>query len=234
MISEQEWNSIGWLEEARSLLRWLNSLNSGPALLMVRHSERPEDLDVPTTIMAELTEHGHDVAVEFGRRLPKNLSITIFHSPHVRATQTAERISEGLLEGGGNLNHIGRLNVLLGGKGSIEKIVSMAHDVGFDEFYHRWKQHQLPPDTLEPINDYLDRLTPQVIGRLTQADKNDLHLHVTHDIVIAASRGWFFNIVKEEGLYVPFLGGYGIARTKDIFFGFKGGQEVDVVGDLFV
>ncbi len=234
MISEQEWNSIDWLEEARSLLRWLNGLDKGPALLMVRHSERTGDLDVPTTIKAELTDHGHDVAVEFGRRLPKNWSISIFHSPHIRATQTAERISEGLLEVGGNLNHIERLNVLLGGRGSIEKIVSMAHDVGFDEFYRRWKQHQLPSDTLEPINGYIERLTSQVIGRFTQADKNDLHLHVTHDIVIAASRGRFFDIVTEEGLYVPFLGGYGIVRTKDTFLGFKGGQELGVAKDLFV
>ena len=50
MVSEHEWNTVEWLDEARNLHAWLDSLESGPTLLMVRHSERSEDIDVPTTL----------------------------------------------------------------------------------------------------------------------------------------------------------------------------------------
>ena len=82
MVSEHEWNTLDWLEEARSLLDWLSTLDSGPVLLMVRHSERLEDLDVSSTMGAELTDFGHKIALEFGRKLPKRwqTSITVHTS----------------------------------------------------------------------------------------------------------------------------------------------------------
>jgi broad specificity phosphatase PhoE len=231
LVSEDEWNSIEWIGEARALLEWLDTLDSGPALLMIRHSERPEDIDVPTTIRVDLTESGHDIAVEFGRRLPKNWRTTIFHSPHIRTTQTAERISEGLQEAGGNLSEIERLNVLLGGRGNIERIVTLAHDVGFSEFYWRWKRNELPTETIEPIDDYLIRLTQLIRDRFSKAATNDLHIHVTHDIVIAASRMVYLDLSIDEGLAVPFLGGYGIARYNQKLVGFRGGNPVEVIRD---
>ncbi|MFX1606970.1 MAG: histidine phosphatase family protein [Promethearchaeota archaeon] len=229
MVTEREWNSIGWLEEARALLGWLDSLDSGPVFLMIRHSERPEDIDVPTTIRVDLTKSGHDIAIEFGRRLPKKWRTTIYHSPHIRTTQTAERISEGLQDAGGNLVDTEKLNVLLGGRGDIERIVTFAHDIGFNEFYWRWKRNELPAETIEPIDDYLKRLTQHITNRFSKADRNDLHIYVTHDIVIAASRMVYLDLPTDEGLAVPFLGGYGIARSKQTLVGFKSGKPVEVV-----
>jgi broad specificity phosphatase PhoE len=229
LVTEREWNVIDWLEEAQSLLEWLDTLDSGPVLLMIRHSERPEDIDVPTTIQIDLTESGHDLAVEFGKRLSKNWRTTIFHSPHIRTTQTAERIAEGLQGAGGNLFEIERLNVLLGGRGDIEKIVTLAHNIGFSEFYWRWKRNEIPTETIEPIDDYLKRLTQHVSDRFSKADTNDLHIHVTHDIVIAASRMIYLVLPTDEGLVVPFLGGYGIARYDQALVGFKSGKPVEVI-----
>jgi broad specificity phosphatase PhoE len=233
VVSESEWINIDWLEEARMLLDWLGTLDSGPVLIMVRHSERLEDIDVPTTIRAELTESGHDIASEFGKRLPKNFRVTIFHSPHIRTKQTAERIAWGLQEKGGILIGVEQLNILLGGKGNIEEIVTLAHEIGFDEFYWRWKRNGIPLEVIEPIGDYLERLTQQVTGRFHQAETNDLHIHVTHDTVIAASRSTYLEIAIDEGLSVPFLGGYGIAKIGEKLVGFKGGKRVDVTRNFF-
>ncbi|MHA2149748.1 MAG: histidine phosphatase family protein [Candidatus Thorarchaeota archaeon] len=232
MVSEHEWNTIDWLEEARSLLDWLDTVDSGPVLLMIRHSERLEDIDVPTTIRAELTKFGHELAVEFGRRIPKSWRTTIYHSPHIRTTQTAERISKGLQEEGGHLLDIERLNVLLGGRGDIEEIITLAYEFSFDEFYRRWTRDEIPIETIEPIDGYLARLTQQVIGRFSEAGTNDLHIHVTHDIVIAASMRIYLDTSVDEGLLVPFLGGYGIAGTSDNFVGFKGGKLVEASRNL--
>jgi len=219
---------IDWLEEARALLGWLDSLDSGPVLIMIRHSERPRDIDVPTTIQAELTESGHDTAFEFGKRIPKHWRTTIFHSPHIRTKQTAERIASGFDANNGQLINIERLNILLGGKGDIEKIVTLAHEIGFDEFYFQWKQNKLPPEVIEPIDDYLDRLTQQIVGIFNRADSNDLHVYVTHDTVIAASRSIYLDYPVDEGLSVSFLGGYGIAKTDSKLVGFKDGEVVNI------
>ena len=228
MVSEHEWRSIEWLEEARALLGWLDTLDSGPVLMMIRHSERPEDIDVPTTIRVDLTESGHEIAAEFGRRIPKKWRTTIFHSPHIRTTQTADRISEGIEKAGGNLVMKETLNVLLGGRGEIEKIVTLAHGIGFDEFYWQWKRNEIPTETIEPIDDYLERLTQHLIDRFSRASSNDLQIYVTHDTVIAASRGIYLDLSIDEGLHVPFLGGYCIARSDGKLVGFKGGQLVEV------
>jgi len=233
LVTDHEWESIEWLEEARLLLDWLSTPDPGPILIVIRHSERPEDVDVPTTIRVDLTESGHNLATEFGKRLPKNRRTTIFHSPHIRTTQTAERISEGLQGAGGNLIDIEVLNVLLGGRGDIEKIVTLAHSIGFTEFYRRWKRNEIPSDTIEPIDDYLERLNQHITGRFSNAGPYDLHVYVTHDIVIAASRGVYLNLPTDEGLYVPFLGGYCIARFDEELVGFKGGQLVEVTRNLF-
>lgn len=233
IVSEQEWITVDWLEEARELLHWLSNLESGPVLLMVRHSERPEDIDVLTTIRAEITEFGLELATEFGRRLPSNWRTTIFHSPHARTTQTAERVSKGLIESGGNLIDVERLSVLLGGRGDIERIVDSAHKIGFDEFYLRWKRNELPPDTIEPIEDYRQRLDQHIHSRLSKAGPNDLHLHVTHDIVIAVARGMYLDLSVDVGLAVPFFGGFGVSYIDGELVGFNRGVQVEVTRNLF-
>ncbi len=234
MVSEQEWNAVDWLEEARALLQWLHTLDSGPILLMVRHSERPEDIDVPTTIRAELTDFGHAIATEFGKRLPSRWRTTIFHSPHARTTQTAERISAGLVEADGMLAGIERLNVLLGGRGDITRIVESAHMIGFDQFYWRWARNELPTETIEPIDDFLQRLTQQIGSRFSKAGTDELHIHVTHDIVIAAARGNYLDLSFDVGIHVPFFGGFGISHADDKLMGFNNGIQVDVTGNLLV
>ena len=233
MVSEHEWNTLDWLEEARSLLDWLSTLDSGPVLLMVRHSERLEDLDVSSTMGAELTDFGHKIALEFGRKLPKRWQTSIYHSPHIRTVQTAKEIAKGFQESEGSLKEIEKLNVLLGGRGDIDKIITSAFEIGFDEFYWRWTRDEIPPDTIEPIGDYLQRLNQQVISRFSKAEKDDLHIHVTHDIVIAASKRTYLDLIVDESILVPFLGGYGIASIDGKLVGFNNRNRVNVAGNLF-
>ena len=199
---------------------------------MVRHSERAEDTDVPTTIRSELTDLGHKIAVEFGRRIPKKWRINIYHSPHVRTTQTAERISEGLKEQGGELGEIERLNVLLGGRGDIEHIITLAYEVGFHEFYTKWTQKEIPSDTLESIDDYLERLTQTIVTRYSKAQPNDLHLYVTHDIVVAAARMTYLDLTVDDGIDIPFFGGLGISMIEGKLVGFNKGKQVKVTRNL--
>jgi broad specificity phosphatase PhoE len=233
LVSADEWNSLEWLGQAQSLLDWLINIDTGPVLLMVRHSERAEDIDVPTTIRAELTDLGHQIAIEFGRRIPEKWRVSIYHSPHSRTTQTSERISEGLQERGSVLVDTESLNVLLGGRGDIEQIITLAHQEGFDEFYNQWVQKQIPSDTLEPIDDYLQRLTEAIVTRFSKAGPCDLHLYVTHDIVIAAGRMTYLDLTIDDGIDIPFFGGFGIALIEGKLVGFNKGEQVKVTRNLF-
>jgi len=233
LVSDDEWNNIEWLMEARALLDWVNNLGSGPSLLMVRHSERAEDTDVPTTIKAELTDFGRIISYEFGRRLPVRRRVSIYHSPHIRTTQTAKEIARGFQESEGVLLELEEVNVLLGGRGDIEKIVSLAYETGFDEFYRSWTRDEIPRETIEPMDDYLQRLTQHVTSSFSKAVKDALHIHVTHDIVIAASRESYMDLSVDVGLAIPFLGGYGISRIDDELVGFNNGSPVNVTRNLF-
>ncbi|MFW9838604.1 MAG: histidine phosphatase family protein [Candidatus Thorarchaeota archaeon] len=232
MISEDDWNNIEWLFEARELLQWLGTLTSGPAILMVRHSERFEDIDVPTTIQADLTERGHEIAFEFGKRLSDRWCISLLHSPHIRTTQTAQEIMRGFQEKSESIE-LEELGVLLGGRGDIERIVTLAHEIGFDEFYHHWTQDKIPRETIEPIEPYLQRLSKHIESRFSKAGENDLHIYVTHDIVIAATRRNYLDLTEDVGLAIPFLGGYAITSIDGELKGFNKGKEVKVTRNLF-
>jgi len=104
----------------------------------------------------------------------------------------------------------------------------LAHEIGFDEFYFRWKRNEIPPKIIEPIDDYLERLTQQVTDRFYRTEANDLQVYVTHDMVIAASRSIYLDISVDKGLSVPFLGGFGIARTNEKLVGFNIGDIVSI------
>ena len=97
MNPADEWASIDWLSDARALVEWVNNLEHA-SLIIIRHSERLVNLSPNETLKAELTPVGHQMAKEFGRRLPINKQITVLHSPNIRTTQTAERISEGVID----------------------------------------------------------------------------------------------------------------------------------------
>ena len=101
MNSNYSWDKLEWLSDARSLLDWVVEFENSPAALLVRHSERLVNLSPSDTLKAELTPVGHEMAREFGRRLPKEKKVTLLHSPNIRTKQTAERIAEGVEEKGG-------------------------------------------------------------------------------------------------------------------------------------
>ena len=228
----QDWEQTNWLADAKSLLGWVKRTCDSPTMIMIRHSERLEDLDVQGTIRAELTDLGHRMAIEFGENLPSGRPIIIFHSPHVRTTQTAERILQGTGSKAGDAKLGGKQKVLLGAPGNIERFVAIAERIGFAEFYHRWADGTMDESTILPLNDYLERLIPATIRRLVEAGENVLHIHVTHDIVVAAAKQAFLDLDDDAGLQIPFLGGFGIAKTESGYIGFIQGEEKQLHPDI--
>lgn len=228
----ESWDSASWLREAKSLLRWIKEREDSPTMLMIRHSERLEDLDVMGTVKAELTDGGHALAIDFGKRLPREKNAIVFHSPHIRTTQTAERIIEGLKGVGGNALLGGKVRVLLGAPGNVERFVAIAEEIGFDEFYHRWANGSMDEETIMPLDEYLESLIPETFMRLAKARSNILQIHVTHDIVVAAARRAFLELDSDSGLAVPFLSGFAITKTANGYRGYTQGHEARVRNNL--
>jgi broad specificity phosphatase PhoE len=225
---ETEWHKLDWLADARQLIKWMHQLESGPACIVIRHSERPINLPVQETIKAELTQAGHKMAYEFGKRLPVLKSFRIYHSPSYRVQQTAERIHEGALDAGANSILEGALDTLSGAMGDLEKFVEMASTCGFSEFFNLWMDNKVPEEILEPVDAFIQRFAPSTLGKLQESRKNEIHIHVTHDLVVASTKNRLLHLECPQDLNIPFLGGYGIVLSNGALIGYADECEVMV------
>ena len=220
------WTGLEWLSDARSLLEWTVQLEDKPVMLLVRHSERPINLSPSDTLKAELTPTGHEMAIEFGRRLPRGKKITLLHSPNVRTTQTAERIAEGVADIGGKVSSISSMDILWGPESDYFKFSTLLEEHGFPEVYRRWIDGQIPPDVFEPIDQFVERFATSTIKRMENTESNSLEVLVSHDIVIDIAQRRFLKIeTSAEYFDIPFLGGLGFTKTDDTILGRHRGSD---------
>ncbi len=228
MNSEHEWETVDWLKDARHLVDWVNSQVRNRVMLMIRHSHRLVNRGFQASLTAELTPIGHETSAEFGRRLPTDRPVSIFYSPHIRTEQTAERIAEGLSESGGDLVLMKELGILLGANADPRKYAAFAGEVDWARTYQLWSKDMIPEDTIERMEAYTQRLHPYTLDKITEDSGDSLHIHVTHDMVVAACRWTYLTLKNDPGLDVPFLGGFGIVGADDAFRGFVDGKHTDL------
>ena len=228
MNSEYEWETVDWLRDARQLVDWVNGQADNRIMLMIRHSHRLVNRGFQASLTAELTPIGHETSVEFGRRLPTDRPVSIFYSPHIRTEQTAERIAEGLSESGGDLVLMKELGILLGANADPGKYAAFAGEFGWLRTYQLWSKDKIPEDTIERMTAYTQRLHPHTLERLAEDSRDSLHIHVTHDMVVAACRWTYLTIKSDPGLDVQFLGGFGVAVEGGALQGFVDGNHTNL------
>ena len=228
MNIKHEWETIDWLRDARQLTDWVNNQAGNRVMLMIRHSHRLVNRGFQASLTAELTPIGHDTSVEFGRRLPTDRAVSIFYSPHIRTEQTAEGIAEGLSDSGGSLVLMKELGILLGANADPMKYAAFAGEIGWAQTYQLWSKDMIPEGTIERMKMYALRLLPHTLENLAKDRGDSLHIHVTHDMVVAACRWTYLTIKNDPGLDVQFLGGFGIFRADDAFRGFVDGKHTDL------
>lgn len=72
MISKNKWKTESWLEDARSILEWIEQLPSDfPVSILLRHSHRLHSDNQEELLHMQLTSLGCKMANEFGSRIPK-------------------------------------------------------------------------------------------------------------------------------------------------------------------
>ncbi|NHI83819.1 MAG: hypothetical protein EAX81_05930 [Candidatus Thorarchaeota archaeon] len=214
------WESEDWLTNPIALLKWANGLEKGPALLLIRHSQRLEPREAEKILEEPLTSLGIQMAEEFGRRLDCDKVVSIWHSHHMGAQQTAEGIVRGLMEKGRLVHLRGPNRTLLGPGWDAPKYMTMLKEMGLVPFFDSWARDRIPIEIIEPIGDFTQKLVVRTIGRIMGAPEESLHIHITHDLVVMAARKVFLDIDTTDENRVSYLGGFGIARSNDLLVGF--------------
>lgn len=218
------WETEPWLQNARSLLQWADSVvDEVPLMLLVRHSHRESVRTYQEMAETGITSLGEKMAVQFATRLPKGRGVEIRFSPISRCVRTAKAILEGYQKDGGKVKLEAQLPLLAGPKVTDNNIWLLTGEDGSSvaEFVNDWGNHTYEEERIESFSDYCNRLAYETVGSLRSSSPGTLHILVTHDIVILSARVMFFNEPVTSDMRPPYLGGLGLTIENDRLMAFE-------------
>jgi len=210
---EQEWNSQDWLNGAKELIRWSHSLAGDDSfMLVVRHSHREIIASYDDMVGRGLTGLGHRMAREFGRRLPLRKDTRIFHSYVPRCTETAEDIAEGIRDAGGIVDFVEASDLLVG-----PRVIDpqLWQKIGRDGirvlgFVEEWHSGMYTEQQMESYDKFQTRVVREMIRKLRSAPEGSMHLHVTHDLFLAAAKRAMQTTYASVSDRPSYLAGFGV------------------------
>lgn len=212
-MSNSRWDEEEWLEDARSILAWLQQNESNQTrTLLIRHSHRLHSDDQEELLHMQLTPLGIKMATEFGSRIPDRWNLKVFHSEHSRCEKTTMCIIEGYEKQGRTAENLGPFRDLLGPRVSTS-IGPELRELGIDGFVNAWGKGVFPTSQIEPLENYSKRLWKHVTGNMKGAQPGALLLNITHDLVLMSLRRGVLGVEATPSNWTPFLGGFGIVRS---------------------
>ncbi|MGY5872071.1 MAG: histidine phosphatase family protein [Candidatus Thorarchaeota archaeon] len=206
-----EWDTEEWMYGAKRLLDWISNVDSEqPVLLMVRHSHREMLHNYHDTMNAGLTDLGKKLSREMGFRIPTERKAHIFLSVVPRCYETAEGISEGFQQEGGEVIDMDPLPTLIGPEYSEREVWLNLNSNGENvtEFVNIWADDEF--EGIEPFNEFKVRLMDDTVRRLLSVKDNMMHIHVTHDLALMCTKRILFDRPLTREDREPYLGGLGI------------------------
>ena len=209
------WKEADWPSEARQIIEGLKKFpDNSKIILLLRHSQRnePEEFDVNADL--NLTPEGRKIANVFGKNLPKDKSIRLFHSKADRCIDTAEEIFKGFKEIGGEAVLKGNLLPLY--RIGISMEVFMEENKKYDilEIFNRWSAGLYSPEFWSPLIAYSQEATELMWVDIENAPERSLDIHVTHDLHLLALRfGWFG--IPPSKKWINYLGGFAFSFIDD-------------------
>ena len=213
MLNESsEWEGEDWLHSAKKLVQWASEATPDSRLmLLVRHSHRKTIENHTAQLSTELTPLGYRMSTEMGRRLALDRKTWIFFSFVTRCYQTADEMGKGLVEKGGVVEDLDTLAVLATPEVKDQEFWNELQPDGknITDFVNRWGDGVFE-EMVEPFDDYKGRLLNDTVERLREVPDGTMHIHITHDLALMATKrillGRAVNISDRE----PFLGGIGV------------------------
>ena len=212
MSQIHEWKTEEWLDSAKNLVEWVNStpLHS-KVLMLVRHSHREEIQDHSVQLSTELTPLGCRMSNEMGKRLPKNRATRIFFSFVSRCYQTAEELSKGMKESSVEIKEFDALTILTAPEINDLDVWKELQPDGrnITDFVNSWADGEFG-DMIEPFEEYKGRLLDDLVERLVSDKPGSLHIHITHDLALMATKRILLRRAVNVEDREAYLGGLGI------------------------
>ncbi|MGY5874392.1 MAG: histidine phosphatase family protein [Candidatus Thorarchaeota archaeon] len=212
-----EWDSLDWLTSARRLVQWVNQLpHDSSVMLLIRHSHRNPIIDHTTQLSTELTDLGKRMSFEMGKRLPVHRPAHFFFSFVSRCYQTAEEMSKGLQEVGGSVIDLDVLPVLATPEIYDDAVWGNLQPDGknITEYVNNWADGKFG-DMIEEFDTYRERLLDDTVYRRQNANESVMHIHITHDLALMATKRIILARPLEFEDREGFLGCIGIVNDRD-------------------
>jgi hypothetical protein len=225
-------DEVEWSGPALSLASLSHELEPGlPAVMHVRHSERPE-IRSGADLGVALTERGKEAAYAFGARLTGDRVYRIYHSISDRARETAEGIAAGL----------GSLDVEALIVGAVPFKVNMdverfseylfrdiqvhgGHDAR--PFFLSMVSGHYPPWEIEPWVLLPQRAAAYMVGNLKNAEPNGMDVYVSHDMWVAGFLFYWCGIMPDTD-WVEFLDGFIVQLGEERMHVYTKDRRLDV------
>lgn len=215
MDIKKTWDSKEWTASAKNILHWVSTIDSNKSLLLIlRHSHRETLRDHSQMGSAGLTELGKQMSVEVGRRIPSGRPMELYTSFVPRAYQTAEGISEGYSEIGGEVIDINLLPSLAAPQILNPEIWEKLHPDGknITDYVNHWVSGDFE-GYIEPFEEFQARFMEDTVKRLTDAKEKIIYVCTTHDFTLMSAKRMFLGRDLIHGDREPFLGGVGITAV---------------------
>lgn len=219
MISEEaNWDREDWTKRAYKLLEGVREFPKDKKIIMVmRHSHRYDSQDIRNHMHDKLTPLGHKYAKVFGKELPKDRPLRIYHSMIERCKETAENI----LEGFNHKDHKdfpqaqinGSLEVLYDLEISEEDFYREATKYPLDRLLYRWAAGLYPPEMIPPIHEYAEKAANAIWGKIDEGPQRSIDIHVSHDLILLCLRLGWFGLPKQE--WPTYLSGFAFTFKED-------------------
>jgi hypothetical protein len=206
--------SVEWGKSAQQTIDQMKDLNHKlPAVMHIRHSERPPiNIHLPTYSLS-LTERGVKTSYEYGKNLPKNRRYSHFHTVIDRSRNTASNIHRGILDNNGESTGLELIQIrtLIDPEANsryLQKIVKESENqlIATKKIFYRWISGYIPPSVRKPSLLFSQETASLMMKKLGEAESRDVHIWVTHDNFIAAFiYHWFGEYLTE---WITFLNGF--------------------------
>ncbi|MFX1378589.1 MAG: histidine phosphatase family protein [Promethearchaeota archaeon] len=215
MDIDKIWKEAEWSSEAQQVIEGLKKFpNDSKITLLLRHSQRnePEIFDVDADL--SLTPEGRKIANFFGKNLPKDKRIRLFHSKAGRCKDTAEDIFNGFKEIGGDVVLKGDLLPLYHIGINLELFLEENKKYDIFKIFNRWSAGLYSPKLWTPLIEYSQKAADIMWENVEKAPEKTLDIHVTHDLHLLALRfGWFG--IPPSKKWINYLGGFAFSFIED-------------------
>lgn len=216
ILEDVEWGgpTLSLLSSCRDLLEDL------PAVMHIRHSERPRMGELGVGRQALLTPNGKQAAYEFGGGLPSSRRYMLYYTYLGRTEETAQQIHQGILDNGGQSKIGGELPLA-----TILDVRKYDHYVSRDtdgrdtdetakSYFHNWVSGRYPPWIIYPSRQFTQRMAAIMVENLRSASSNSLDIYISHDTWISAFL-YHWSGIPPPSNWIGFLDGFTLQLAEE-------------------